>query len=261
MSSPRRSWQELQFLFSSRQGLPPVPEPALRLTTIVADSDFSAARAEEAILADPGLTTSILKVAQSAAYAQRQPVTSVRQAILVLGARQLRNLAASLMTMAVISKGHHRSMLPLNRLSEAGMKIGKSFAALSSHHDASAYSCGVLSQTPAGFLSLVDPATFDSAWTYARESRLSLESAFYAQHGQPLYALGALALTSMGIPENLVVPVEALGADQQCPLALIRRAIDLIGHGTTPWPMPWPESFQHPEILDVCTGAVGLGAA
>ncbi|MES1227404.1 MAG: HDOD domain-containing protein, partial [Armatimonadota bacterium] len=140
MAATRRSWDELHFLFSSRQGLPPIPEPALRLTKIVEDTDFSAIKAEEAILADPGLTASVLKAAQSASFAQQQPIASVRQAILILGGRQLKSLASSLMTMAVINKGHHRSALPLDRLAEAGTKIGRAFGALSTNQSDSAYS-------------------------------------------------------------------------------------------------------------------------
>lgn len=163
--------------------------------------------------------------------------------------------------MAVVNRGAHRSALPLSRLGEAGTTVGKAFALVASHHDASAFACGVVGQAPAGFLSLVDPATFDQAWTLAKEHGWSVEQAFFAVHGRSLFELGCLGLRAVGVPENLVLPVEGLVRDSGTPLGLVRRGVDFLGYGTTPWTVAWPEAAQHFPVLDAAAAAIGLTEA
>ena len=61
--------------------LPPMPAVALKCLTLLKNPDFSLKEAAALIERDPILTAMMLKVANSAAMATRDPVQSVLQAV------------------------------------------------------------------------------------------------------------------------------------------------------------------------------------
>lgn len=77
------------------EALPPLPAVALRVMQVAQDAKSSAADLAMVVSADPGLSTAMLRAANAAAYRRAQDVTSVRQALVVLGFEQARNIAVS----------------------------------------------------------------------------------------------------------------------------------------------------------------------
>lgn len=75
--------------------LPPLPAVALRVVEVAQDPGSSAADLATVVSADPGLSAAVLRAANSAAYRRLSEVTSVRQALVVLGFEQARNIAVS----------------------------------------------------------------------------------------------------------------------------------------------------------------------
>ena len=70
--------------------LPPMPAVALKCLTLLKNPDFSLKEAASLIERDPILTALMLKVANSAAMATRDPVQSVLQAVTRFGMQKLR---------------------------------------------------------------------------------------------------------------------------------------------------------------------------
>src|SRR5215475_11309977 len=70
--------------------LPPMPAVALKCLTLLKNPDFSLKEAAALIERDPILTAMMLKVANSAAMATRDPVQSVLQAVTRFGMQKLR---------------------------------------------------------------------------------------------------------------------------------------------------------------------------
>ncbi len=67
-----------------------------RMQAIVADDDASMAKISQTILSDAGLTTKVLKMANSVAYSQQAgSVTTVSRACILLGVENLRNITLS----------------------------------------------------------------------------------------------------------------------------------------------------------------------
>lgn len=85
------------------EGLRPFSDVARRVMEYVADPDFEVGRLQELLEQDPALATKILRMANSAAFAPRQPCATIRQAIMVLGSRTLGEVAASISLMATFS--------------------------------------------------------------------------------------------------------------------------------------------------------------
>lgn len=79
------------------ESIPPLPGTAATLLAMAADPDVSIDDLAHAIERDPPLSARVLGLANSAFYAPRQPVTTVKSAIItVLGLNMVRNIAFGL---------------------------------------------------------------------------------------------------------------------------------------------------------------------
>ncbi len=82
--------------------LPALPGVVSRLVEISSDQNASAADLSQVVSLDPGLLTSILKLANSAYYGCSRTVSDLEAAIMLLGFDQVRDLALSLNVIAAI---------------------------------------------------------------------------------------------------------------------------------------------------------------
>ena len=106
MNEPVLNYDKLRILFRRASTLPPLPRGAARLIEEI-DSDTSCAVTLERIIStDPALTTEVLRVASSATSGTRGGITSLRQAILLLGQRSIRALAVSLSLRTLMKQGN-----------------------------------------------------------------------------------------------------------------------------------------------------------
>jgi putative nucleotidyltransferase with HDIG domain len=83
------------------EGLRPFSDVARRVMDEVSNPNFEVGRLQTIIDQDPALATKVLRLANSAAFRPREACGSIRQAIMVLGARTLGELAMSLSMMAI----------------------------------------------------------------------------------------------------------------------------------------------------------------
>jgi len=92
--------------------LPTLPKVANRLLGILNNEDALVKDLADCIDKDPALATKILKAANSAFYAMRFEITSIHQAIVLLGFREIGRIALSslladrLLSVAPIAKSH-----------------------------------------------------------------------------------------------------------------------------------------------------------
>lgn len=92
ISAQRKRKQIIQRI----ESLPPLPAAAQQVLTIVAGDPADISRLEQIIMHDPGLSSMLLKVANSPAYYPQAPVTNVHRAIVLLGFSEVKNIALSL---------------------------------------------------------------------------------------------------------------------------------------------------------------------
>lgn len=85
------------------EGLRPFSDVARRVLDEVANPNYEVGRLQTIIDQDPALATKVLRLANSAAFRPREPCATVRQAIMLLGARTLGDLAMSLSMMTMFS--------------------------------------------------------------------------------------------------------------------------------------------------------------
>ncbi|MFW5775404.1 MAG: HDOD domain-containing protein [Chitinivibrionales bacterium] len=86
--------------------LPSLPSIATKLIEVVNSPDSSAEDAAELIQNDPGLTTKIIRLANSAFYGMPRSVSSVSSAVVILGFNTLRSVALSAAIMRMFDSAH-----------------------------------------------------------------------------------------------------------------------------------------------------------
>lgn len=91
-----REIDQVQESLTKRLGdtsVPTLPQVAMRIIDLVSDPNSSVADFTEAIRSDQALTGRLLRMANSAAYGQRTPVTRVERAMVLIGIEKLKALA------------------------------------------------------------------------------------------------------------------------------------------------------------------------
>lgn len=72
--------------------IPPLPEIAIRVIQLIDDEEVSAKELASLMSKDPGLTSYVLKICNSAEYGLPRTVSSISQALMYLGFHMVRNL-------------------------------------------------------------------------------------------------------------------------------------------------------------------------
>jgi len=87
--------QVAESLISDIDGLISLPEIVLKINRLVNNEGASASEIGKVISQDPGLSTRILKVANSSMYGGQRQIESINRAVTLLGTKQIRDLVLS----------------------------------------------------------------------------------------------------------------------------------------------------------------------
>ncbi len=85
----------LEQIFSERQEILSLPQTLAEVLRLTRDEDSSAEDIASILEKDPGLTTKVLKIANSAYFGKGRSVGSIKQAVVTIGLRQITALALS----------------------------------------------------------------------------------------------------------------------------------------------------------------------
>jgi HD-like signal output (HDOD) protein len=133
--------------FSSPGYTPPLlPAVALEVHALTQQSDVDAARVVEVMRKDPMLAGRVLKIAQSAAFAPVGTITSLRDAVVRLGLRNLSEIAweVSLNMRVFRSQAYAESMEIVRRHSTACAHLARMVSGFTSIASEYAFLCGLL---------------------------------------------------------------------------------------------------------------------
>ena len=92
------------------ESLPSLSPIAIQLVELAADDRSSAPDLAAIIEKDPSLTTRLLKLVGSAFYARPERVSSISQAVVLLGFKKVRLMALSLSLRDTFPMGEHEGM-------------------------------------------------------------------------------------------------------------------------------------------------------
>ncbi len=204
---------DLDVLIRQSHSLQALPASVTRLASLVASDDWRVDEIEEVVSLDQGLTADLLRVANSAAFGATRGITSVRDAVIRLG-------AGSVLSLAMAASMHDRLDRPIPQygLSEGEMWRHSVAAALAAEEatrfctssiPAESFTAALLHDV--GKLILcrhLDPSTLALLQSARRDDGLSATCAELAildlHHGE----LGALAAQHWGLPESIVKGIQ-----------------------------------------------------
>jgi len=86
------------------ESFPGIPGVAIKLMAMLDDPDSSAAQIEEVLRYDAGLTANILRLSNSAYFGMMTQIGSVRQAVVVLGLKRIKQLVLTSCIGAILDK-------------------------------------------------------------------------------------------------------------------------------------------------------------
>lgn len=104
MPAPHAKAEKINRILREVKAFPGMPTTAAKLMPLLRDPDASTSRIEEIVKYDPGLTANLLKLCNSAYFGLPSRVSSVKQAIMLLGWKRLLQLVMTMCMSALMKK-------------------------------------------------------------------------------------------------------------------------------------------------------------
>lgn len=214
--------------------LPSMPDTAAQVMDLSRQESTDARRLSEVIHGDQTIATSVLRVANSAAYVGQVPCSSLQQAIGRLGLQMITEIA-----MAVSLRGRlFRNDSCVELLAEQwrhSVLVGfftKEIARMRRRNVEIAFLCGLLHDV--GKAVLLNGADRVLAENDLELSQAELVRAVHEQH----VAAGRLLAARWQLPEQIAEAIvchhEPNAAEQHADMAMMVQLADLLGHLTQP---------------------------
>lgn len=194
-------------LVKAIESLPPLPAIALRVMQVAQDPKSSAADLALVVSADPGLSARVLRIANSAAYRRAREVTSVQEALVVLGFVQARNVAVSSAITAAYPEQRERVLFRIDdfwRHSLAVAMKASEFAAQGRRLDVpTTFTAGILHNIGRLAMFYSEPDGIDECVRVALETGRPLEEIERECLGYSHAELGGLLAMKWRLPSEI----------------------------------------------------------
>jgi HD-like signal output (HDOD) protein len=138
--------------------IPPFPQVAIQLLRLTNNEDVSMRQLSVLISSEPAFSSEVLTIANSALYPLRVPVTSVLQAIAVLGTNALRGLCLTVGVRTYLGTSlNHESLRGIWRHNMACALIARQLALAGSMDGDTAYTAGIMHDIGRLALAVISP--------------------------------------------------------------------------------------------------------
>lgn len=190
--------------------LPALPAAVAKILSEIEDPNVSAAKLEKLISTDQGLSARVLRVVNSAYYGLSGQVSSLSQAVVILGMQQVRNLVLSV---GAISNLHPRTARQRETMRQfwqhsfgtaAATEIILNFKGAPQRDVETAFVGGLLHDIGRLFLFVNFTEIYDDLIRYAAEKGIPLEEAELAFMGLTHGQVGAEMARAWKLPESIV---------------------------------------------------------
>ncbi len=185
--------------------LPTLPTVLGKILSTAADPNASALDLGEHIAADQSLSSTILKLVNSAYYGFYRQISSVTQAIVMLGFLEVRNLtltASAFQNMGKESSGYDRSLLWRHSFGTA--MAAERLAKLLPKDIEGCFEAGLLHDFGKVALDMLCPETFREAVQLAHDEGKLLEEVLQEHHGTDHAELGGILAEHWNLPLTVV---------------------------------------------------------
>ncbi|MBI2765062.1 MAG: HDOD domain-containing protein [Chloroflexi bacterium] len=190
------------------KALPPLPVVALRAMQVAQDPKSSASDLALVISADPGLSATVLRAVNSAAYRRSREVTSVQEALVVLGFVQARNITVSAAIAGNYPSDALNVLFRINAFWRHSLAVAFKSAELAGKGRRldvpSAFTAGILHNMGSLAMFFADPAAVDQAVAEAMRRDVPLATIEREMLGYDHMEVGALLARKWGLPVDVV---------------------------------------------------------
>jgi putative nucleotidyltransferase with HDIG domain len=143
--------------------IPPFPQIAIRIFQLTNNEDVPMTQLSALISSEPAFSSEVLTIANSALYNVRSPVTSVLQAIAVLGTKSLRGLCLTVGVRAYLGDSfNNQSLRAIWRHNLACALVAQQLAQAGSMDKDTAYTAGILHDIGRLALAVISPKEYAS---------------------------------------------------------------------------------------------------
>lgn len=206
---PARTRDEV---IAAMDALPPLPAVALRVMQVAQDPKSSASDLALVVSADPGLSARILRTVNSAAYRRSREITSVQEALVMLGFVQARNVAVSGAIGGAYAPDAINALFRIETFWRHSLAVAfKSAEIAGQSHKVdvpSAFTTGILHNMGRLAVFYADPAGLDQAVAQCMATGHALEQVEHEMLGYDHAEVGQLLATRWKLPAPIV---EAIG--------------------------------------------------
>lgn len=224
------------------EALPPLPAVALRVMQVAQDPRSSAADLAIVVSADPGLSARILRMANSAAYRRSRDITSVQDALVMLGFVLARNVAISGAIAGAYAPDCLNALFRIDAFWRHSIAVAfraSELAGKSRRIDVpSAFTAGILHNMGRLAMFYADPAALDQAVAQAMAADSALEPVEERLIGYDHAAVGGILAEKWNLPPDVIDAIRGHhgGHDGETTLAGMVAAADRFctEHGLLP---------------------------
>lgn len=193
------------------RSVPSIPQTAMRVSEMMQDPNVSAAEVQRVIELDPGLTATILRIANSAYFRGSGEIASIRDAVVRLGARSVVQLVMTSAVAPLAQKPIQGYGLPPGALFDnaVGVALGveRMGARLDVKTPSHAYTAGLLHDLGKIVLGTFLEVDGEQVQQVAISQNLSFEQAEREVLGVDSPEVGALLLEEWNVPQAVVAIV------------------------------------------------------
>ena len=185
----------------------PLPASVQRVLAKIDDPKSNAADIAAAVGLDAGLTTEVLRIANSPAYGRPREVDTLNEAVMTLGLTELRSMAMSMAMLAAFASDHER----VPRMHELSAFRGTFCSALSKQRGippAPAYLAGLLAEVGSLACLAVDPQSYGAILAAVVEDLEEREVLERNEYQVTSRWVGAALLRRNGLPDPVCEAVE-----------------------------------------------------
>lgn len=188
--------------------MPALPTVVARLTRLIADPRTTASNINAVLSSDPGLVTKILKLVNSSYYGFSRRITTITNAVVILGFNQVRNLALSAFIFDKFASPESGTGFDLNGFWRHS--IGSAFlcAQISRKLDAKleedAFICGLLHDLGKFIMVQHAPDHVAMVMNVVRRENILFYDAEKKVLGYDHAMLGAIVMERWNLPQTLV---------------------------------------------------------
>lgn len=192
---------------AAAKGLKAFPAAASRAISTLEDPEADIGLVEHALEADPALTSTVLRVANSAVYKPVCAITSVRDAVMRLGMRTTRDLVIGVAAMGLFKDARGVA----KRFRSHSVRVGAIARVLAitwgMKQDDDAFLCGLLHDVGKLLTEQVSELSYEALPRDALESPDGVHGAERERLGYDHAVLGAHVLDGWGLPASVVTTV------------------------------------------------------